>query len=71
MSGQPPDQFLGALSDPEFRQRLESVKFDSAADDETYESVRQASYHFRVGINDLFFDEHPALSKLIRKFGVF
>ncbi|MEM9454574.1 MAG: DUF294 nucleotidyltransferase-like domain-containing protein [Myxococcota bacterium] len=65
------DQFLGALSDPEFRRRLDSVKFDSAADDETYESVRQASYHFRVGINDLFFDEHPALSKLIRKFGVF
>lgn len=65
------DQFLRALSDPQFRERLESVKFDSAADDETYESVRRASYEFRVGINDLFFDEHPVLSRLIRKVGVF
>lgn len=65
------DQFIAALSDPDFRRRLESVKFDEAADDETYETVRQASYEFRVGINDLFFDEHQRLKDLIRKFGVF
>lgn len=65
------DLFIGALSDGEFRQRLESVAFDEAADDETYETVRQASNDFREGINSLFFDEHPQLRTLIRRFGVF
>ncbi|MEX1367966.1 MAG: nucleotidyltransferase domain-containing protein [Nannocystaceae bacterium] len=65
------DQFIAALSDPGCRRRLESVHFDEAADDETYESLRKASYEFRVGINALFFDEHPVLRELIRKFGVF
>ncbi len=65
------DEFVGALADPQFRDKLDSVKFDEAADDETYERVRKASYQFRVGINDLFFDEHEQLRSLIRKFGVF
>lgn len=65
------DEFIDALSDPGFRERLESVKFDEAADDQTYERVRDASYRFRMGINSLFFDEHEKLRKLIRKFGVF
>jgi len=65
------DTFIGKLSDPDFRHRLDSVDFDNAADDEAYESVRGPSHDFRMGVNDLFFDEHAKLSKLIRKFGVF
>ena len=65
------DAFLAALGDPEFRRRLDTVEFDSAADDEAFETVRRASNEFREGINSLFFDEHDELRTLIRRFGVF
>lgn len=65
------DEFLGALADPATRKHLETMPFEDAGTDEIYESLRQPSYHFRTGINDLFFKEHELLSKLILKFAVF
>jgi hypothetical protein len=65
------DEFLGALADPTARKNLESVKFEDAPNDQTYEALRQSSQRFREGVNRLFFDEHPKLPALIRQFGVF
>jgi hypothetical protein len=65
------DEFLAALADPTARKNLESVKFEDAPNDPTYDALRQASQRFREGVNLLFFDEHPKLPALIRQFGVF
>ena len=65
------DEFLAALADPEARGRLESVKFEDAATDRTYDSLRQSSQRFRTAVTQLFFDDHPKLPTLIRQFGVF
>ena len=65
------DEFLGALSDPEKRARLASVDFKDASDDETYDRLRTTGNLFRDGINAMFFDQHPTLKDLIRKYGVF
>ncbi len=65
------DVFLGELSDPAKRKHLDDLPFETAADDALYDQLRQASIDFSAGIGALFFDEHPKLSKLIRRFGVF
>ena len=65
------DEFLAALANPEIRTKLESVRFEDAASDETYDALRNSSQQFRSGVNQLFFDAHPKLPKLIRQFGVF
>lgn len=65
------DEFLAALADPEARSRLESVKFEDAPSDPTYDALRQSSQRFRNAVNQLFFDDHPKLPALIRQFGVF
>jgi predicted nucleotidyltransferase len=65
------DQFLSVLSDPDARQRLESVQFEHALGESTYAELRRASQRFREGVTRLFFDVHPRLPKLIRDFGVF
>jgi hypothetical protein len=36
-----------------------------------YAGLRDASHAFREGVTRLFFDVHPQLRDLIRKFGVF
>ncbi|MEO6322992.1 MAG: nucleotidyltransferase domain-containing protein [Thermoanaerobaculia bacterium] len=66
--------FLDALSQDDVREKLEHVKFEQAAGDETYHRLRIESRNFRHGINDLFFDPkkgHEVLIKLIRNVGVF
>ncbi|MCX4247808.1 nucleotidyltransferase domain-containing protein [Paraliomyxa miuraensis] len=65
------DEFLGALADPDTRRHLETVPFDDGGTDSVYEGLRQPSWLFRSGINDLFFKEHPLLPELILKFVVF
>jgi hypothetical protein len=65
------DEFLAALADPAARKNLESVKFEEAPNDPTYDALRQSSQRFRDAVNRLFFDEHPKLRTLIRQFGVF
>ncbi len=65
------DEFLRALGDPETRSALESVDFEKAAKHEVYDRLRNTSRDFRLGINAVFFDQHPQLRKLIREYGVF
>lgn len=65
------NDFLEVLSDETKREALESVKFDEALTDPTYDSLRNASGTFRKGITSLFFDDHPVLGPLIREYGVF
>jgi hypothetical protein len=65
------DKFLGAMSDTQTREHLEHLEFDTATTDETFETLHRTSRDFRRGINNLFFDEHPKLKRLIRDYGVF
>ncbi len=65
------DEFLAALSNPDTRERLKLLPFGKAATDDVYGPLREASTRFREGINDLFFDHHPDLARLIRRYGVF
>jgi Putative nucleotidyltransferase DUF294 len=65
------NEFLDALSDRETRSHLETVRFEDAASDNIYSQLRTTSRRFRLGINDLFFDQHHQLKRLIRDFGVF
>jgi hypothetical protein len=65
------DEFLAALANPLTRSKLESLKFEDAPNDPTYDGLRQASQRFRLAVNELFFDDHPKLPALIRQFGVF
>lgn len=65
------DVFLGALADPDIRDRLDKVPFDEATNDEVYEKLRGASSKFRRGVNAIFFDEHEKLPRLVRNYAVF
>lgn len=65
------NQFLGVLADPVSREALEQVPFEGALDEPAYAGLRDASHAFRDGVTRLFFDVHPQLRNLIRKFGVF
>lgn len=65
------NQFLGVLADPASRDALETVPFEGALAEPAYAGLRTASQDFREGVTRLFFDVHPRLRDLIRKFGVF
>jgi hypothetical protein len=65
------DQFLRVLSDQSARNTLETVSFEGALAEPAYAALREASHQFREGVTSLFFDVHPKLPELIRKFGVF
>jgi hypothetical protein len=65
------NQFLSVLADPASRDALEKVPFERAFDEPAYAGLRDASHDFREGVTRLFFDVHPQLRDLIRKFGVF
>jgi hypothetical protein len=65
------DHFLGVLAHPEARKQLESVRFEDATTNKTYDDLRETSRRFRTAVNALFFDKHPRLPGLIREFGVF
>jgi hypothetical protein len=65
------DVFLRAMSDTGQRKHLEDLPFGSAATDAMYHDLQSESRRFGEGITALFFDAHPKLPKLIRKFGVF
>lgn len=65
------DQFLGVLGDETSRAALENVAFEAALAEPAYAGLREASHRFREGVTRLFFDVHPKLPGLIRKFGVF
>ena len=59
------------MADDTRRRDLDGVPFEMASNHETYEELRKLSHSFRGGIRELFFDQHPQLATLIRKYGVF
>ena len=65
------DKFISIMSDKDKRTRLDKLAFSEAASDSVYGELRDLSHTFREGINRLFFHEHPEISPLIRKYGVF
>lgn len=65
------DEFLSVLADPASRKALEEVPFERALAAPAYSGLRAASHDFREGVTQLFFDVHPQLRDLIRRFGVF
>ncbi|HEV7730935.1 MAG TPA: nucleotidyltransferase domain-containing protein [Candidatus Binatia bacterium] len=65
------DAFVAALNDESLRSRFETVTFEAAPADDTYNRLREHSHSFRNGIEELFFDHDPRLSRLIRRLGVF
>jgi hypothetical protein len=65
------DHFLGVLAEPASRKALEEVAFEGALAEPAYAGLRDASQQFREGVTRLFFDVHPKLPELVRKFGVF
>lgn len=65
------NDFLEVMSDPDKRKRLASVRFEDALEDDVYDGLRTASQRFRDGVNAVFFDQHPVLKELIRRYGVF
>jgi len=64
------DDFLSCLNDKKKREHLQDLDFSRAASDELFQEVRQISYNFRDGLNELFFD-HELLRPLTRNFGLF
>lgn len=65
------DTFLGILADPERRDRLKKLSFDSLGKDPLFKEVGRIGYEFQEGLNRIFFEEDELLSKLIKLYGVF
>lgn len=64
------DDFLGLMADPEKREHLKKLKADASRDDRVFEQVRDYSERFSEALNVIFF-QHPKLSPLTQKYGVF
>lgn len=65
------NSFLEMMGNEEMRKELETLAFDQAAENRTYDAFRELSGTFRKSVNSFFFDEHPKLAILIRAYGVF
>lgn len=64
------DDFLGLMADPEKREHLMKLKADASRDDKVFEQVRECSERFSEALKVIFF-QHPRLSVLTQKYGVF
>lgn len=65
------DDFLGMLNDGEVRSRLEGLSSADARTDEVFGRVREVSNEFQSALTSLFYDDHPGLAELTRKYGLF
>ncbi len=64
------DDFLGLMADTEKREHLKKLKADASRDDKVFEQVRECSERFSEALKVIFF-QHPKLSVLTQKYGVF
>jgi len=60
----------GLADDETKRTELEHLKSSEAQGNPAFEDARRASHQFQEALTALFFD-HPRLSELTRKYGVF
>lgn len=65
------DRFLELLNDGEARDRLRQLKSYEARGDKVFGRVREISNEFQSALTSLFFDDHPKLADLTRKYGIF
>jgi predicted nucleotidyltransferase len=65
------DEFLEMLNDGEKRARLKELKSREANTDPVFKEVKRISAAFQGGLTALFFDDHPQLTELTRKYGLF
>lgn len=65
------DRFLELLNDGEARDRLKQLKSYEARRDPVFGRVREISNEFQSALTSLFFDDHPKLADLTRKYGIF
>ncbi len=64
------DEFLGMLDDDGTRDRLENLRAENAASDETFGRVREISRQFQIALDSIFFG-NELVGPLTRKYGVF
>ena len=65
------DEFLKILSDKESRDQLEKLAPEVVGSDPLFKQARQISHRFQEAIDLFFFEGHPELAKLTRRYGVF
>jgi hypothetical protein len=65
------DQFLARLDDPTRREHLQKLPPEEAETDRPYAEIQDCCGRFEKALEDIFFDEHPYLARLTRKYGVF
>lgn len=65
------DEFLAVLTDPERREHLGRLEFDSAAEDPLYRELRSSSGRFSKGLVRLFFDSDEQLAEMTKTFAMF
>lgn len=65
------DAFLGILSDPVLRNRLDAIDARAQYEDETFLKARELTHQFRDALLELFFERNNELSSLTKLYGVF
>lgn len=65
------DEFLQILSDKGSRDRLAALAPEDVDSDSLFDQGRQISHSFQEAIDSFFFDGHPELGKLTRRYGIF
>jgi hypothetical protein len=64
------DRFLGVMRDPDSRNRLKDLPFEQA-NDPFFDEQRKTTRQFRDALELLFFNTHPRLTELTKRYGVF
>lgn len=65
------DTFLSRLDDEGARKHLEALTPESSGSDGLFKELQAQTRSFELGLERLFFDDHPILGALNREYGVF
>ncbi len=65
------NDFLAMIDDEEKRDHLSNIPFESAEDDEIFNSVRDKGKEFGAALNCVLFDNGGKLAELVKEYGVF
>jgi predicted nucleotidyltransferase len=65
------DSFLGILRDAKKRRDLEALTVDEAFSDPLFQEAREIGAEFQVGLEKLFFETDPELTRTTQHYGVF